>query len=402
VLLLEILNVALEAIRANKMRSFLTMLGIVIGVAAVIAMVSIGTGAQKAVEDQIAKLGANTLSVQPGQSMFRHVRGGDTKLTPEEVEAVVAGASTVLDVAPEFQQSHQVEYQRGNSNLRVVGTTPSFMSINNFEVALGRNFDSEEDEGRRRVAVVGSEVAASLGTTSENLLGERITIREIGFEVVGILEAKGGDRWSNRDNAIFIPLRTAQFRVFGTDRLSAATFLIAAGASKTMATAQIEEILRREHRLRLGDENDFSVFDRADLIGTRQEATQTFTFLLAGIAAVSLIVGGIGIMNIMLVSVTERTREIGVRMALGATRKAVLLQFLLEALVLCLAGGLLGILAGSGGAYAMSRLANWNTAISSQAVALAVVFSVAVGLFFGMWPARRAANLDPIEALRYE
>jgi putative ABC transport system permease protein len=283
-----------------------------------------------------------------------------------------------------------------------VGTNSSYPEMNNFPLQMGRFFDERENDGRRRVAVIGSAVPEELGVTADDLLGKKIAIRNISFEVVGVLIEKGGDRWSNRDDAVFIPVQTGQFRVMGTDRLSGANFAVDPNASMTLATAQIEEVLRREHRIRPGQDNDFNIFDRADLMGTRQETTQTFTFLLAGIAAVSLLVGGIGIMNIMLVSVTERTREIGVRMALGATRKNVLLQFLLEALVLCLVGGVIGILVGVGGSIALSEIANWNTAVSGDAVVLAVLFSATIGLFFGIWPARRAARLDPIEALRWE
>jgi putative ABC transport system permease protein len=401
-LFLEIMRVALQAIRSNKMRSLLTMLGIVIGVAAVITMVSLGTGARRAVEEQIALLGANNLSVRPGQSMRHGVRSGSTKLTTDEIKAVVREARAITDAAPEMESRLQVEYGRNNANLRIIGTNASYPVMNNFPLQMGRFFDEQQNEGRRRVAVIGSAVPEELGATADDLLGSRISIRNISFEVVGVLIEKGGDRWSNRDDAVFIPVQTAQFRIMGTDRLSGANFSVDPNASMTLATAQIEEVLRREHRIRPGQDNDFYIYDRADLMGTRQETTRTFTFLLAGIAAVSLLVGGIGIMNIMLVSVTERTREIGVRMALGATRKNVLLQFLLEALVLCLAGGVIGILLGVGGSIALSEIANWNTAVSGDAVVLAVLFSATIGLFFGMWPARRAARLDPIEALRWE
>ncbi|MGI9038071.1 MAG: FtsX-like permease family protein, partial [Gemmatimonadota bacterium] len=231
---------------------------------------------------------------------------------------------------------------------------------------------------------------------------QTMTIANNTFEVVGVLEAKGGQGWFNQDEQIFVPIQTAQFRLMGTDRIGSFNAVVRDGATTTLAMAQIEGVLRKQHRLRVGEENDFWVQDRAELMGTQQETTQTFTYLLAGIALVSLLVGGIGIMNIMLVSVTERTREIGIRMALGATRSAVLTQFLLEALALCLVGGLIGIALGIGASQLLSSLANWNTAVSPAAVAMAVVFSLTVGLFFGIWPARRAASLNPIDALRYE
>ncbi len=217
-----------------------------------------------------------------------------------------------------------------------------------------------------------------------------------------MLEEKGSFSWFNYDEQIYVPIETARFRLMGTDRLSSFNVEVADATSMSFAMGQIEEILRRQHRLRVGDENDFWIQDRAELMGTQEETTRTFSFLLAGIAAVSLLVGGIGIMNIMLVSVTERTREIGVRKAMGATRRNVLMQFLLEALVLCLVGGLLGIVVGVTGSSLLANLANWNTAVSGSAIMLAVLFSASVGLFFGIWPARRAAKLDPIVALRYE
>ncbi len=402
-LLLETMRVALTAIRAHKLRSLLTMLGIVIGVAAVIAMVALGEGAQRAVQAQIARLGTNVLTVRPGQLWFHGVRSGaSAELTPEDAETVLRDAPSVVAVAPEMRSSLQVEAGATNANMRVVGTSPEYAEINGYAVALGRFFGQEENEGRRRVAVLGGAVPATLGVSAEQLVGRQIRIRNITFEVVGVLEEKGSFSWFNYDEQIYVPLQTARFRLMGTDELSSFNIQMAAGTAQSVAMSQVEEILRRQHRLRVGDENDFWIQDRAELMGTQEETTRTFSILLAGIAAVSLLVGGIGIMNIMLVSVTERTREIGVRKAMGATRRVVLMQFLLEALVLCLVGGALGIAVGVTGSSVLSRLANWNTAVSGEAILLAVLFSASVGLFFGMWPARRAAKLDPIVALRYE
>ncbi|MCL7972834.1 MAG: ABC transporter permease [marine benthic group bacterium] len=401
-LILEIIRVALQAIGANKMRSLLTMLGIVIGVGAVITMVALGTGAQQSVESQLQALGTDVLTVRPGQGWHRGVRSSSARMYVTDAYAVEREADAILMAAPEMVSNAQIEFGRSNANMRVTGTSANFAELNNYQVEYGRFFSDEENAGRRRVAVLGGAVAETFQSTPLEMLGQRITIRNVTFEVVGVLEAKGGSGWFNQDERIFIPIETAQFRVMGSDRIGSFNVKVSSDYSQTAAMAQIEQVMRREHKLRVGTDNDFYVQDRAELMGTMQEATQTFTFLLAGIAAVSLLVGGIGIMNIMLVSVTERTREIGIRMAMGATRRQVLTQFLLEALVLCLVGGLVGIAVGFGASRTLANLANWSTSVSPEAVGMAVAFSAIVGLFFGAWPARRAASLDPIEALRYE
>ncbi len=399
----EILRVAMDAIRANKLRSFLTMLGIVIGVGAVITMVALGEGAQQQVENQIESLGTNVLTVRPGQGMFRGVRGGsNARLTTEDVEAVRRGAPALVEVAPEMQGQLQVQFGRNNANVRILGTTPNYVEVENHTVQIGRFFDESENRGRRRVAVLGGAVPSVLNTEAAELVGRSISIRNISFEVVGVLDEKGGSGWFNQDEQIFVPLETAQFRLLGTDRVSQFKVVVESEAAIPVAMVQIEDVLRREHRLPLGRENDFWISDSVQFLEMAQETTQTFTMLLAGIAAVSLLVGGIGIMNIMLVSVTERTKEIGVRKALGATRSAILLQFLLEATTLCMTGGILGVAFAYGAAEMLSRSAGWTMAIAPEAIGLAVVFAAAVGMFFGLWPARRAARLDPIVALRYE
>ncbi len=401
-LLFEIIRVALESLRANKLRSFLTMLGIIIGVAAVITMLALGSGAQRAVQEQIAQLGTDVLTVRPGQAWFRGARSTSAELTMDDAEAVSREAPLVADVAPEMTSSEQVEHGATNANLRIMGTTANYTQVNHFPVPLGRFFTREEDQGRRRVAVLGGAVPEVLAGEPIELVGRSIRIDNVPFEVVGVLEKKGGTGWFNQDEVILVPLQTARFRIKGDDTIDRFNAAVTDPAMMSAAMAQIEQVLRRQHRLRVGQENDFWIQDRTELLGTQQETTRTFGWLLAGIAAVSLIVGGIGIMNIMLVSVTERTREIGVRKALGATRRAILVQFLLEALVLCVLGGLVGIAVGIGASMGLSHAASWNTDVSGLAIALAVLFSGMVGLFFGLWPANRAARLDPIEALRYE
>jgi putative ABC transport system permease protein len=401
----EIILVALAAIRANKLRSLLTMLGIVIGVAAVITMVALGSGAQKSVQDQIERLGTDLLSVYPGQSFMRGVASGErVSLTMDDADALDRAKRVIAEVVPEMSSNRQVKLGNTNINVSIVGTTPNYTEVNNYEVDAGRMFTKGDDDGRRRVAVVGGGVPNQLGVNGPGMIGQTISIGGIPFEVVGLLKSKGtqGGGWDNPDERVLIPLSTARYRVFGNNRLRSITVQVAEEDSINIAMLEIEGALRTEHGIRPGEGNDFQIRNRSEFLATFEETTRTFTFLLAGIAAVSLLVGGIGIMNIMLVSVTERTREIGVRKALGATRRSILMQFMVEALVLCLLGGIMGILLGSGGAIALSRLANWNTLISLPAVFLAIAFSVAVGLFFGIWPAQRAARLDPVEALRYE
>jgi putative ABC transport system permease protein len=400
----ETLAVAFQSIRANALRSMLTMLGIIIGVGAVITMVALGSGAQKAVEDRIAALGANVLTVFAGQGRFGGIRITDqTILSTDDYEALLRDATLLDAVVPEMQQSFQVKYGNQNSNLNIVGTTSNYIQVRNYTVPHGRMFTSGDDEARQRYAVLGAAVPRMLGANPAAMINQTIQIRGINFEIIGVLSEKGAaGGWGNPDEQILIPLQTAKYRVVGSDRLRSLAVQVADGVPIEQGMVDLERVLRREHKIRPGQENDFTIRNQQDLLATQQQTTQVFTTLLASIAAVSLLVGGIGIMNIMLVSVTERTREIGVRKALGATRGNIMLQFLVEALALCLVGGALGVLLGVGAAITLSRVMQWNTLISPAAVTIAFGFSALVGLFFGLWPARRAASLDPIVALRYE
>ncbi len=402
----EIIAVALGALRANKLRSLLTMLGIVIGVAAVIAMVALGTGAQTAVKDRIASLGTTLLTVMPGQQRGMGVAIADqqTKLTMDDAKGLEERAPNVIAVQPEMNRNLQVTWTNKNASASIVGTSANYLEVRKYKLMAGRMFTRMEDEAKQRVAVVGPAVAENMGLSAPDaLLGENIRIRGIQFTVIGVLESKGqATPFGNPDEQILIPINTARFRVIGTDRLRSISVLAASEEKIPDAMADIQRVLRREHRLSGSRPDDFQMRSQADFLNTLGETTQVFTYLLSGIAAVSLLVGGIGIMNIMLVSVTERTREIGIRKALGATRSNILLQFLIEAVVLCLLGGLIGILVGSGGATAMSKAFAWNVKISPAAIGLAFAFSAAVGVIFGVWPARRAAVMDPIMALRYE
>ncbi|MBK6486653.1 MAG: ABC transporter permease [Gemmatimonadetes bacterium] len=403
----ETFRVALGALRANKLRSLLTMLGIVIGVGSVIAMIALGTGAQSAVKDRITALGTTLLTVSPGQ-MFG--RGGVSsvddraKLTMKDAVALEERGTSFTAVQPEMSRTLQVQYLNKNTNSSITGTTANYLVVRKYELAAGRMFSSAEDNAKARVAVVGPEVLKNLGLESPYaILDEQIRIRGIQFTVVGVLKSKGqSSPWANPDDQILVPLNTARFRVIGSDRIRSISVLAKSEAQIPETMADIQKILRREHKLRQGRPDDFTIRNQSDFLSTFAETTVVFTYLLAGIAAVSLLVGGIGIMNIMLVSVTERTREIGVRKALGATRFNILFQFLIEAVVLCLLGGLVGILLGGGVATWLSNAFEWNTQISSSSVVMAFGFSALVGVVFGVWPARRAARLDPISALRYE
>ncbi len=403
----ETTSVALEALGANKLRSFLTMLGIVIGVAAVIAMVALGRGAQQSVNERIAALGTTLLTVMPGQA---RVPGGVASssdrapLTLDDARALENLAVTVAAVQPEMARQLQVQYRDQNTNTTVTGTTANYAEVRKFTIAAGRMFSSAEDAGKRRVVVLGSQVLEDLGApNAEALVGAEVRINSVQFTVVGVLASKGqGGGFSNPDDQVLVPIQTARYRLVGGDRIRTINVLAPTEKDIPVAMAEIQKILRRQHRLRPGQADDFNIRNQSDFLNTLGETTKVFTLLLAGIAAVSLLVGGIGIMNIMLVSVTERTREIGVRKALGATRPDILLQFLVEAIVLCLLGGVIGVTLGAGGAVLLRTVFHWNTAVGLSSVLVAFVFSFAVGIVFGVWPARRAASLDPIEALRYE
>ena len=402
-ILREVVMVAMASIRANALRSGLTTLGIVIGTAAVITMVALGEGAQRQVQEQIENMGTNILTVRPGQGFYRGVASGSRRLEEDDALALRDQIGHIYQIAPEIESRYQVTYTRSNSSNSIVGTWPSFFSLYSHELDHGRFFDEGEVQGRRRVAVLGSNVPDDLDTPAGLLVGRTIQIRGIPFEVIGVLKEKGGAMWMQPDDQIFIPLSTAMYRVMGgRDRLR--SIYVAAPSPEELdpAWAEIDRVIRREHRILPTEEADFSIQQSSDILETFNETTQTFSLLLAGIAGVSLLVGGIGIMNIMLVSVTERTREIGVRKALGATRKTILFQFLVEALVLCVLGGVLGVAGGFGAAELITRLYGSNTAVAAEAVAVALGFSAAIGLFFGIWPARRASILDPIDALRYE
>jgi putative ABC transport system permease protein len=402
----EIMRVALGALRVNKMRSFLTMLGIVIGVAAVIAMVALGKGAEKAVRDRIASLGTTLLTINPGQQFGRGVASTEerARLTTDDADALTERATSLVAVQPEMNRQLQVQYLNRNSATRVVGTTSNYLEVRKYELGAGRMFSNGDDLSRRRVAIIGPTVMTNLGIDNPvAIIGEQVRIRGIQFEVIGVLASKGQTSgFGDPDDQILIPITTARFRVMGSNRLNSINVLAASEEDIPAAMADVQRVLRREHRLRPGRDDDFQIRSQSDFLNTLGETTEVFGRLLLGIAIVSLLVGGIGIMNIMLVSVTERTREIGIRKALGATRFNVLLQFLIEAVVLSLLGGMIGVFLGIGSARFLDWKFAWNTDIQLASILVSFGFAALIGVVFGVWPAKRAAGLDPISALRYE
>ena len=398
----EMIRVALQSIRANFFRAILTMLGIIIGVAAVITMVALGTGAQRAVNEQLDSLGGNILSIRTGSFMYRGVSSADKMLNIADAQAIQRDVGIATAVVPETSGRIQVKFRNRNRNIEIVGTTPNYADVNNFELMYGRMFSEAESEAKKRVIVLGGEVPAMLETDPTMLIGENLTVKGTSFEIIGIFEAKGAVGFRNTDEYAWVPLKTAQYRLTGSEDLNAISVQIDPDVPMDIAIIDVERIMRREHRIIPGGKNDFSLSDRKQFLNMQQEAAEIFSYLLAGIAGISLIVGGIGIMNIMLVTVTERTREIGIRKALGATKLNILLQFLIEAMALCIVGGLIGIALGASAASILASLAGWSTPLSFSAVAIAFFFSAGIGLIFGLLPARKAASMDPIAALRYE
>ena len=406
---LRTLNVALGALLRNKLRSFLTVLGVVIGVGAVIAMVSIGEGAKARVAKAFEQIGTNMLVVSSGSTRSRGVRGGAGSmptLTWADLAAIRAEVPTARYVAPLQSANAQVMSEEQNWQTRISGTSPEYFDIRNWPVVTGRRITTAEVEAKAKVAVLGHTVADNLFGGDADAVGMSVRINRIPFVVVGVLEAKGtSGRGADNDDIVFIPVSTFGAKIQGglQKYIRGSIYVGAASQAETSRTqADIEQLLRRRHRAAPGGKDDFRVRDLSDLASAQQESAETITSLLAGVALVSLLVGGIGIMNIMLVSVTERTREIGLRMSVGAKPRHILAQFLVEAVTLATIGGVLGIAAGLGAASYLASRFSWQLLIRPDIVLLAVGFSAVVGIVFGLYPARKAALLDPIQALRYE
>lgn len=400
-LIRETIRTAIRSLAQNRMRTSLTALGMVIGVAAVVAVLAIGEGAQASVEGRIRALGTNLLYVRPAFGGVGGVRTGRVETLKRSDAEAIAELPGVKAVAPEVSGSAQIRYREMNQNATVLGVTPEYLEVRALEVQAGLGFDTLDDVQRRRVAIIGANVATDL-FGREQPLGSRIQILGIPFRVIGVLAPKGDAGMSSPDDTVFVPLGTHQGVLFGLDYLTSMSVQVEDESQALVVQERIEELLRLRHRLRPDQDNDFSVRSQTEMLETFGAITSTFTVLLGGVAAVSLLVGGIGIMNIMLVSVRERTREIGVRMAVGARRRDILLQFLVEAVVVSLFGGLMGLALGYLLALLIARFGGWETVVPFYAVIMSFGVSVGVGLVFGVGPARRAARLDPVEALRHE
>jgi len=400
----ESIEIALEGLIANKMRAALTMLGVIIGVGAVIAMLAIATGAQQQTLQRIQQMGTNSLMVMAGQSQQGAVRGGSgssTTLTLDDAMAIADKCPSVLKSVPEARGNIQVKYANQNTNTTIFGTTPDYPDVRDYSVQAGRFFDAQEVKASKKVAVIGATTAGNLFGASSPV-NKAIRIKGTRFIVIGLLTPKGSGGFGDPDDQIMIPITTAMRRILGVTNIRGISLEAKSAQLMTQATDEVTQLLRKRHKIPDGQDDDFMVRNQAEIIAMANATSGVFTMLLGGIASVSLLVGGIGIMNIMLVSVTERTREIGIRKAMGARRHDILMQFLIESLVLSLLGGVAGIVFGMLGSAIVGSLTGWNVAVSVQSVVLSFTFAALVGVFFGLYPARQASALDPIDALRYE
>ena len=401
----ECVKMAVEGMLASKLRTFLTMLGIIIGVGAVIAMVSLGFGMQEQVKASISSMGSNLLIVTSGgrtASGQRIASGSGAKLTYDDAKAIEKNVEGIKYVAPGVQSTYQLVMGNQNWNSQVQGTTPNIINIRDYKITEGRMFTEKDLSARARVCVIGQTIVDNLFPEG-NPVGKIMRINKQPFQIIGVLGSKGqSSMGQDQDDLVYIPLTTAMQRMMGITNIRNITIQCDNENTVDTAQADIITLLRQRHRIKEGGDDDFTVGNLAALMETMEETTGTITLLLAIIAAISLVVGGIGIMNIMLVSVTERTREIGIRKALGATYRNILLQFLIEAVVIGVSGGMIGTVFGVAVATVIAKFVGWNAVISLWSIIIAVVFSVGIGLFFGIYPAKKAALLDPIDALRYE
>jgi putative ABC transport system permease protein len=379
----------------------LTTIAIVIGTASVIAMVGIGSSAQRAIDDSITNLSARTLSVYPSRGRGSQ-KVNASPLVIKDADALIKDKEINWRVSPEIRGSKSLKYGNESISISVIGARDNYLSIQGYEIEQGNFFVERDDLARKRVAVIGSSVGSELKTSSRALVGKSVDLGGVTFKIIGVIKSEGSSGWSNPDEQIYIPLFTASDRVFGRDRVDSIRVEVPNTYSPEEAMISIERVLRREHDIGPGEENNFRINDWSQFTDLQKQATAIFSSLIIGIAGISLLVGGIGVMNIMLVSVTERTREIGLRKALGATHQAILLQFIIEAVTLCIIGGIAGVLFGSFLYLLVTLWQDWVFTLPFTAIIGSVTFSACVGLFFGIWPARKAAQLEPAVALRYE
>jgi len=405
---IQTLKIALRALRTNKMRSFLTMLGIIIGIAAVIAMMAVGSGASYVISQQIASIGSNIILVIPGSTTSGGLRtgsGGAQTLTSDDVKAIMNECPSVSLAAGTVRTSSQVVFGNLNWSTVIMGGTPELFEIREWPVTAGRSITQQDVDSAGKVCLLGQTVADNLFGSADPI-GNIVRIKKIPFTVIGVLERKGqSPQGTDQDDTIFVPLRTAQRNLVRTQHTNNVGALMVKAKSEELldkAEEEINSLLNQRHRITNNKDPDFSTRNLSEILAVAEQSSKAMSLLLGAVASISLIVGGIGIMNIMLVSVTERTREIGIRMAIGAKKNDILLQFMTEAVLLTMLGGLIGIAVGAGGATIVSRLLGWPTMISIQSITIAFFFSAAVGIFFGFYPARKAAGLNPIDALRYE
>ena len=398
----ESVQSAISSIRSNGIRSVLTALAIIIGTAAVIAVIGIGSSAEKALEASIDELGPRTLSIFPSQRKRGGISSGFNPLVIKDAEALAKNNEHNWLIAPAMSGNRQVKFLNSNVSGEINGYLPVNFKVRGFDIGVGRLFTEKENLGRKKVIVLGSKVPGELNTTARQILDKEIFVAGTAYKVVGILEEEGSTGWQNPDDDFYVPLLTASQRILGTERLGWINVGISNDTNVDYVMMTIEQILRQKHDIGPGGDNDFRINDWSQYSDLRRQATSIFTALIAGIAGISLIVGGIGVMNIMLVSVTERTREIGLRKALGATQNSIMMQFMIESILLCILGGLIGVFIGVSLLFIFTLFNDWMFSIPFSAILGSIFFSALVGLFFGIWPAKRAARLDPAVSLRYE
>lgn len=404
--IVNLFKIALRALSGNKFRGFLTMLGIIIGVAAVICMLAIGQGSKKSIQDQISTMGSNMINIRPGNGQFGGVRQSSSNMQTlklEDYEAIVNQGEYIIAASPEVQASGQVIFGANNAPSSVYGVNPSYLDIRKYSIDQGEMFDESAIKTAAKVCIIGQTVVENLFTNGEDPVGQTIRFNKIPFKVIGVLTSKGDNTMGmDQDDLVIAPYTTVQKRILAITYIQSISASAVSEDATEAAIESIENILRQQHKIGAGQEDDFHVRSQKELITMMSSTTDMMTVLLACIAGISLLVGGIGIMNIMYVSVTERTREIGLRMSIGAKGADILMQFLIEAILLSVTGGIIGVIVGVGSSYIVKNILAWPISIQIYTIVLSFIVCTATGIFFGWYPAKKAAGLDPIDALRYE